>query len=135
VAEIGGGGAQRQLGVDAGPPGLGHHGQEMGTHRLLVGPVSGQFWLGTDRPGRTRDSICVPFGRAGRRFTLIDTAGVRRRARVEDAVERASVARTLQAIAAAHVVGLVLDAHRYSHDIREGLAAFTGKRKPEFKGY
>src|SRR5690606_24177577 len=68
--------------------------------------------IATDLPGTTRDSIFVPFEREGRRFTLIDTAGVRRRARVEDAVERASVARTLQAIAAAHVVVLVLDAHQ-----------------------
>lgn len=68
--------------------------------------------IATDLPGTTRDSIFVPFERDGRSFTLIDTAGVRRRARVEDAVERASVARTLQAIAAAHVVVLVLDAHQ-----------------------
>jgi GTP-binding protein len=68
--------------------------------------------IATDLPGTTRDSIFVPFERDGRRFTLIDTAGVRRRARVEDAIERASVARTLQAIAAAHVVVLVLDAHQ-----------------------
>jgi GTPase len=68
--------------------------------------------VATDVPGTTRDSIYVPFERDGRQFTLIDTAGVRRRARVEDAVERASVARTLQAIAAAHVVVLVLDAHQ-----------------------
>ena len=62
-------------------------------------------------PGTTRDSILVPFERDGRSFLLIDTAGVRRRARVEDAVERASVAKTLQAIDEAHVVILVLDAH------------------------
>jgi GTP-binding protein len=68
--------------------------------------------IATDMPGTTRDSIFVPFERDGRRFTLIDTAGVRRKARVEDAIERASVARTLQAIAAAHVVVLVLDAHQ-----------------------
>jgi GTP-binding protein len=67
--------------------------------------------IATDVAGTTRDSIFVPFERDGRNFTLIDTAGVRRRARVEDDVERASVARTLQAIAAAHVVVLVLDAH------------------------
>jgi GTP-binding protein len=67
--------------------------------------------IATDLPGTTRDSIFVPFERDGRCFTLIDTAGVRRRARVEDPVERASVARTLQAIDAAHVVVLVLDAH------------------------
>jgi GTP-binding protein len=67
--------------------------------------------IATDKPGTTRDSIFVPFERDGRRFTLIDTAGVRRRARVDDAVERASVAKTLQAIAAAHIVVMVLDAH------------------------
>ena len=53
----------------------------------------------------------MPFERDGRSFLLIDTAGMRRRARVEDAVERASVAKTLQAIDEAHVVILVLDAH------------------------
>ncbi|MFZ1904296.1 MAG: ribosome biogenesis GTPase Der [Steroidobacteraceae bacterium] len=62
-------------------------------------------------PGTTRDSIFVPFERDGRSFLLIDTAGLRRRARVTDVVERASVAKTLQAIDAAHVVILVLDAH------------------------
>lgn len=67
--------------------------------------------IANDMPGTTRDSIFVPFERDGRKFTLIDTAGVRRRARVEDAIERASVAKTLQAIAAAHIVVMVLDAH------------------------
>jgi GTP-binding protein len=67
--------------------------------------------IASDAPGTTRDSILVPFARDGREFVLIDTAGMRRRARVEDRVERASVAKTLQAIAEAHVVILVLDAH------------------------
>jgi len=67
--------------------------------------------IASEEPGTTRDSIFVPFERDGRRFLLIDTAGVRRRARVADAVERASVAKTLQAIDEAHVVILVLDAH------------------------
>ena len=67
--------------------------------------------IASEQPGTTRDSIFVPFERDGRQFLLIDTAGVRRRARVEDVVERASVAKTLQAIAEAHVVILVLDAH------------------------
>jgi len=67
--------------------------------------------IASEEPGTTRDSIFVPFERDGRQFLLIDTAGVRRRARVEDSVERASVAKTLQAIAEAHVVVLVLDAH------------------------
>jgi GTP-binding protein len=67
--------------------------------------------IASDQPGTTRDSILVPFERDGRHFLLVDTAGVRRRGRVEDAVERASVAKTLQAIAEAHVVIQVLDAH------------------------
>jgi GTP-binding protein len=67
--------------------------------------------IASEQPGTTRDSILVPFERDGREFLLIDTAGVRRRARVEGVVERASVAKTLQAIAEAHVVILVLDAH------------------------
>jgi GTP-binding protein len=67
--------------------------------------------IASDQPGTTRDSILVPFQRDGRDFLFIDTAGMRRRGRVEGAVERASVARTLQAIAEAHVVVLVLDAH------------------------
>ena len=64
-----------------------------------------------EEPGTTRDSILVPFERDGRAFMLIDTAGVRRRARIEDLVERTSVAKTLQAIDEAQVVIMVLDAH------------------------
>lgn len=67
--------------------------------------------IASEQPGTTRDSILVPFEREGRQFLLVDTAGVRRRAQVQDPIERASVARTLQAIAEAHVVILVLDAH------------------------
>ncbi len=67
--------------------------------------------IASEQPGTTRDSILVPFERDGQRFLLVDTAGIRRRARVEDPVERASIGRTLQAIAEAHVVILVVDAH------------------------
>jgi len=67
--------------------------------------------IASDMPGTTRDSIFVPFARDDREFTLIDTAGVRRRGKVEDAVEKASVAKTLQAIDTAHVVIFVVDAH------------------------
>jgi GTP-binding protein len=67
--------------------------------------------IASDMPGTTRDSIFVPFTRDGREFLLIDTAGVRRRAKIDDAIERASVSKTLQAIFEAHVVIVVLDAH------------------------
>ncbi len=63
-----------------------------------------------DEPGTTRDSIYVDFERGGRQFTLIDTAGLRRRARIENAVEKFSVIKTLQAIEDANVVVLLLDA-------------------------
>jgi GTP-binding protein len=67
--------------------------------------------IASENPGTTRDSILVPFRKDERDFVLIDTAGVRRRSKVEDVVERVSVAKTLQAIEDAHVVILVLDAH------------------------
>ncbi|WP_018872871.1 ribosome biogenesis GTPase Der [Thioalkalivibrio sp. ALJ16] len=66
--------------------------------------------VATDVAGTTRDSIFVPFERDGVDYTLIDTAGVRRRARVHEVIEKFSVIKTLQAIEAAHVVILVVDA-------------------------
>ncbi|MDH5329756.1 MAG: ribosome biogenesis GTPase Der [Aquincola sp.] len=73
-------------------------------------------WLGEERlvafdqPGTTRDAIHVPFERSGQRFDLIDTAGLRRKGRVFEAIEKFSVVKTLQAISEAHVVVLLLDA-------------------------
>lgn len=73
-------------------------------------------WLGEERlvafdmPGTTRDAISVPFERNGQRFELIDTAGLRRKGKVFEAVEKFSVVKTLQAIADANVVLLLLDA-------------------------
>jgi GTP-binding protein len=64
-----------------------------------------------DQPGTTRDTVHVPFERDGQAYTLIDTAGVRRRARVSDTVEKFSIVKTLQAIEDANVVVGVLDAH------------------------
>jgi GTP-binding protein len=64
-----------------------------------------------DQPGTTRDSIFIPFDRDGVAYTLIDTAGVRRRSRVYEVVEKFSAIKTLQAITAAHVVILLFNAH------------------------
>ena len=72
----------------------------IGDERLITSEVA----------GTTRDSILVPFERDGREFTLIDTAGVRRRAKIDDEIEILSVSKTLQAIAEAHVVTMVVDA-------------------------
>lgn len=73
-------------------------------------------WLGEERlvafdmPGTTRDAISVPFERNGQRFELIDTAGLRRKGKVFEAIEKFSVVKTLQAIESANVVLLLLDA-------------------------
>lgn len=63
-----------------------------------------------DAPGTTRDSISIPFERDNKQYTLIDTAGVRRRARVHETIEKFSVIKALQAMEAANVVIMVLDA-------------------------
>ena len=73
-------------------------------------------WLGEERlvafdqPGTTRDAISVPFERAGQKFELIDTAGLRRKGKVFEAIEKFSVIKTLQAIESSNVVLLLLDA-------------------------
>ncbi|MBC6941352.1 MAG: ribosome biogenesis GTPase Der [Xanthomonadales bacterium] len=69
----------------------------------------------SDVAGTTRDAIRVPLERDGRRYTLIDTAGVRRRARIDDALEKFSVIKALQSVEAAHVTVFMLDA-------REGVS-------------
>ena len=63
-----------------------------------------------DLPGTTRDSIYIPYERHQETYTLIDTAGVRRRGRVSETVEKFSIVKTLQAIEDSHVVVLVVDA-------------------------
>ena len=78
----------------------------------LINRLLGEERLVTyDEPGTTRDSIFVPFERDGKAYMLIDTAGVRRRARVNDMVEKFSIVKTLQAIDRAQVVIALLDAH------------------------
>jgi len=63
-----------------------------------------------DEPGTTRDSVAVPFERNDRKYLLIDTAGIRRKARVHEAIEKFSIVKALQAIERAQVVIAVLDA-------------------------
>ncbi|HET6493276.1 MAG TPA: ribosome biogenesis GTPase Der [Burkholderiales bacterium] len=76
-----------------------------------------------DQPGTTRDAIYVEFERAERHYTLIDTAGLRKQGRVEGTPEKFSVIKTMQAIADANVVILVLDAQQ---DISEQDAHIAG---------
>jgi len=87
-------------------------------------------WLGEERlvafdqPGTTRDAIHVPFERDGRKFELIDTAGLRRRGKVFEAIEKFSVVKTLQAIADANVVLLLLDATQGVSDQDAHIAGY-----------
>ncbi len=78
-----------------------------------------------DQPGTTRDSIYLDFCRAGKPYTLIDTAGVRRRGKVTEAIEKFSVVKTLQAIEDANVVILMLDARQDISDQDAHLAGFV----------
>ena len=87
-------------------------------------------WLGEERlvafdmPGTTRDAISVPFERNGQRFELIDTAGLRRKGRVFEAIEKFSVVKTLQAIESASVVLLLIDAIQGVTDQDAHIAGF-----------
>ncbi|MGN6480846.1 ribosome biogenesis GTPase Der [Luteibacter sp.] len=100
----------------------------LGEDRLIV----------SDLAGTTRDPIRVALERDGRRFTLIDTAGVRRKARVEEAVEKFSVIKTLQSISAAQITVLMIDAREnladqdltlIGHVIEEGRALVIAVNK------
>ncbi|MCY4264793.1 MAG: ribosome biogenesis GTPase Der [Gammaproteobacteria bacterium] len=64
-----------------------------------------------DQPGTTRDSLYIPFRRQGKDYTLIDTAGIRRRGKTVETVEKFSIVKSLQAIRDSHVVLFLLDAH------------------------
>jgi len=88
-------------------------------------------WLGEERlvafdlPGTTRDAISVPFERKGQRFELIDTAGLRRRGQVFEAIEKFSVVKTLQAIESASVVLLLIDATQGVTDQDAHIAGYV----------
>jgi GTP-binding protein len=82
----------------------------VGKSTLINRLLGEERMIASAEPGTTRDSVLVPFERDGVRYTLIDTAGVRRRARVEEAVEKFSVVKTLQALDSAHVVIALIDA-------------------------
>ena len=88
-------------------------------------------WLGEERlvafdqPGTTRDAISVPFERAGQKFELIDTAGLRRKGKVFEAIEKFSVVKTLQAISDANVVLLLIDATQGVSDQDAHIAGYV----------
>ncbi len=78
-----------------------------------------------DMPGTTRDSIYIPMERDGREYVLIDTAGVRRRKNINQAVEKFSIIKTLKAIEDANVVLLIIDARDNISDQDLSLLGFT----------
>src|SRR5437868_5966896 len=82
----------------------------VGKSTLVNALVGEERVIAFDKPGTTRDPIEVPFERAGRRYTLIDTAGVRRRGKTGTPVEFFSIVKALQAIEAANVAILMLEA-------------------------
>ena len=91
-----------------------------------------------DQPGTTRDSVYIPYERHGQRYTLIDTAGIRRRKNVDETVEKFSIVKTLQAIDDANVVILVMDArenvveqdmHLLGHVLEAGRAVVIAINK------
>ena len=82
----------------------------VGKSTLVNALVGEERVVAHDQPGTTRDAIEVPFERGGRRYTLIDTAGLRKRGKAGGDVERFSIVKTLQAIDAANVAVLVIDA-------------------------
>jgi GTP-binding protein len=78
-----------------------------------------------DQPGTTRDSIYIDFERNGKQYTIIDTAGVRRRGKIDEAIEKFSVVKTMQAIEDANVVILVVDARDQITEQDAHLADFV----------
>ncbi|WP_373988140.1 ribosome biogenesis GTPase Der [Duganella sp. BuS-21] len=95
----------------------------VGKSTLINTLVGEERVIAFDMPGTTRDSIEIPFERDGKQYTLIDTAGIRRRGKVFEAIEKFSVVKTLQSISEANVVVLMLDAQQ---DISEQDAHIAG---------
>ncbi len=97
----------------------------VGKSTLVNALIGEERVIAFDQPGTTRDSIYVDFEREGKRYILIDTAGVRRRGKVFEAVEKFSVIKTLQAIEDANVVVIVLDARENVSEQDAHLAGFV----------
>ncbi len=96
-----------------------------GKSTLINTLVGEERVIAFDMPGTTRDAISIPFERAGKKYQLIDTAGLRRRGKVFEAVEKFSVIKTLQAIESCHVAILMLDARQDVSDQDAHIAGFV----------
>ena len=82
----------------------------VGKSTLINRLVGAERVIAFDKPGTTRDAIAVPFARAGKEYNLIDTAGIRRRGKVSEAVEKFSIIKTLQAVDNSNVCVMLVDA-------------------------
>ncbi len=117
---------EEETGIDAGITKLAVAGRPNVGKSTLI-----NTWLGEERlvafdmPGTTRDAITVPFERNGHRFELIDTAGLRRRGKVFEAIEKFSVVKTLQAIETCNVVLLLIDATQGVTDQDAHIAGYV----------
>lgn len=96
-----------------------------GKSTLINTLVGEERVIAFDMPGTTRDAISIPFERADKKYQLIDTAGLRRRGKVFEAVEKFSVIKTLQAIESCHVAILMLDARQDVSDQDAHIAGFV----------
>ncbi len=97
----------------------------VGKSTLINALVGEERVIAFDQPGTTRDAIEVPFSRDGLEYILIDTAGLRRRGKVFETIEKFSVLKTLQAIESANVVVLLLDASEGVSDQDAHIAGFA----------
>ncbi len=103
--------AEEETAQENKPPKLAIVGRPNVGKSTLVNAILGeQRVIAFDQPGTTRDSIYIDFERNGKHYTIIDTAGVRRRGKIDEAIEKFSVIKTMQAIEDANVVVLVVDA-------------------------
>ncbi len=96
----------------------------VGKSTLINALLGEERLIAYDQPGTTRDAIEVPFAQGTRRYVLVDTAGVRRKGRVTEAVEKFSVIKTMQAVERANVAVLVLDATQEIADQDAHLGGF-----------
>jgi len=110
----------------------------VGKSTLINRLVGDDRVIAYDQPGTTRDSVHVPFSRGGKDYTLVDTAGVRRRGKVSETVEKFSIIKTLQAIDDSNVCVMLLDAqdgvteqdlHLLGHIIEKGRALVVAVNK------
>lgn len=110
----------------------------VGKSTLINRLVGDDRVIAYDQPGTTRDSVHVPFSQGGKEYTLVDTAGVRRRGKVSETIEKFSIIKTLQAIEDSNVCVMLLDAsdgvteqdlHLLGHIIDKGRALVVAVNK------